>query len=143
MPTVARQVCHNKCGFIAVCTSYNCGVLLKVLSLISLLNPHHFFVIWGRVPKWRKRDKSFRGGVWGETLFQKGSFRGGVWGETLFQKGPPQLRGVHTAASSYLSIISSIAGFGIAPTFCAVILPFFITTSIGMLDTPKCAASSP
>jgi hypothetical protein len=69
-----------------------------------LLSLHHFFVIWGRVPKWRKRDKSFRGGV---------------WGETLFQKGPPQLRGVHTAANTDLAVrptlittsIPRLAGF--------------------------------
>jgi hypothetical protein len=57
VPTVARQVCHYECGFIAVCTSYNCGVLLKVLSLISLLNPHHFFVIWVKDPNGEKEIK--------------------------------------------------------------------------------------
>ena len=67
VPTVTRQVCHNKCGFIAVCTSYNCGVLLKVLSLISLLNPHHFFVIWVKDPNGEKEIKVLGVGFGDET----------------------------------------------------------------------------
>ena len=79
-----HQICSDKFGFIAVCASCNGGVLLKALSSNLASKPSPLFRYLGQRPKWRKRDKSFRGGV---------------GGETLFQKGPPQLRGVHTAAT--------------------------------------------
>ncbi|MBP1537898.1 MAG: hypothetical protein ILA17_08520, partial [Ruminococcus sp.] len=69
-----------------------CGVLLKVLSSNLASKSSPLFRYLGQRPKWRKRDKSFRGGV---------------WGETLFQKGPPQLRGVHTAANTDLQITTA------------------------------------
>ena len=64
---------HIKLAFTAVCISCNCGVLLKALSSNLASKPSPLFRYLGQRPKWRKRDKSFRGGVWGETLLKKGS----------------------------------------------------------------------